>query len=67
MQEVGQNVSNNLVEQFEKQVNNLNTDVDRFETDLKSWEFAMQSELSENNAAITRFCNDVDHSVSAMS
>jgi outer membrane murein-binding lipoprotein Lpp len=67
LQEVGQNVSNNLVEQFEKQVTNLNADVDKFESELKQWEFNMQSELSDNNAAITAFNNDVDFSQQAMS
>ena len=38
MRTVGRGVQENLMTQFEKQVNELNNDVDKFEFELKDWE-----------------------------
>lgn len=38
MRTVGRGVQESLMTQFEKQVNELNNDVDKFEFELKDWE-----------------------------
>ena len=43
---MGIQVSENLMTQFDKQVQDLNQDVDNFESDLKQWERDMLADLT---------------------
>lgn len=55
MRQVGIQVSESLMTQFDTQVNALNNDVDTFESSLKKWETDMIEELGENKIAVTNF------------
>jgi hypothetical protein len=52
---------------FDKQVKTLEGDVDRFEETLKDWELGMQLKLSENNAKINCFEQDISKALHEMS
>lgn len=64
---MGINISQTLFEQFDKQIQSLNRDADKFESELRQWELSMQSDLKENNHVIAKFNTDVDTSLVQMS
>ena len=53
--------------QFDKQVQSLNEDVDKFESDLKQWERGMLQDLSENRAEVSSFNSEVSTALEQMS
>lgn len=53
--------------QFDKQVSELNSDVDKFELDLKDWEGDMMNELGENKVSVAHFNTDVSNCLETMS
>lgn len=58
LSEVGNEVSDRLMMKFDKQMQNLVSDLDKFEVGLTDWEHNMQISLSQNNGNIIKF--DVD-------
>ena len=58
LSEVGNEVSDRLMMKFDKQMQNLVSDFDKFEVGLTDWEHNMQISLSQNNGNIIKF--DVD-------
>ena len=58
LSEVGNEVSDRLMMKFDKQMQNLVSDLDKFEVGLTDWEHNMQINLSQNNGNIIKF--DVD-------
>ena len=53
--------------QFDKQVNELNNDVDKFEFELKDWEADMMHELGENKVTVQHFNTEVSSCLETMS
>ena len=53
--------------QFDKQVQSLNEDVDKFESDLKQWERGMLADLTSNRAEVASFNAEVSTALEQMS
>ena len=51
------------MKQFDSQVEGLNKDIDKFESDLKQWERGMLKDLSENRAEVATFNEDISLSL----
>ena len=67
LQQVGTTVSDTLILKFDKQVRTLESDVDKFESDLMDWELGMQLKLTENNVLISQFEQDISRELHEMS
>ena len=67
LQQVGSDVSERLILKFDKQIQGLVADVDKFESDLNGWELGMQTEMSKNNQQINAFESEINHSLHEMS
>ena len=52
---MGITVSESLYDQFDRQIQSLNSYADSFEGDLHKWEIQMQSEITSNNQDIHKF------------
>ena len=67
LQQVGAEVSEMLIVQFDKQMKSLVSEVDSFETNLLDWEMKMQMELARNNNEIQSFESDINYAIHDMS
>lgn len=67
MRKVGLGVQESLMTQFDKQVSELNNEVDKFELEIKDWEVEMMHELGENKIAVQHFNSDVSNCLETMS
>ena len=67
LQQVGTTVSDTLILKFDKQVRSLESEVDKFESDLMDWELDMQLKLTENNVLISQFEQDISRELQEMS
>ena len=67
MRQIGMKVSESLITQFDKQVTELNCDVDNFESQLRDWEHEMMHELGENKVAVAGFNTEVSLTLETMS
>ena len=67
MRQVGIEVSESLMTQFDRKVQLLNNDVDTLEQSLKDWEHEMMGELGHNKIEVNHFNQDVSNCLENMS
>ena len=67
MRQVGLQVSETLIKQFDSQVNELNNDMVTFEQNLRDWEQGMMNELGENKIEVEHFKTEVGGCLESMS